>query len=272
MTRNRAVLALVVLISAAALSFYGCKKKKRAEPPPDTDTTPTPTASVSGNPSPTATQAPAGGKGSITGSVAFTGTAPAAPDIKPDKDPSVCGAAIPDETVLVNGNKTLKNVVVRVVSDMKVPGPSTPVVLDQKGCRYLPHVSVATMGQKLEAHSSDTTIMHNVHSYQGEGDAQAGLDNISQPPGSPPAELALPEEGGPLLVKCDVHPWMTAHVIVSPHPFAAVTGDDGSFKIEGVPAGHYTIEAWHEKFGKKTVEIDVGADKATEAKFEYSGS
>ena len=182
----------------------------------------------------------------------------------------VCGSSIADESLIVNANKTVKNVVVRVVSDMKVPGPSTPVIIDQKGCQYHPHVSTAVLGQKVEAHSSDTTIMHNVHSYQGEGDAQTGLDNISQPPGSPPADLQIPEEGGALLLKCDVHPWMTAYVVVSSHPYVAVTGDDGSFKIEGVPAGKYTIEAWSESLGKKTVEVEVTADKGVEAKFEYS--
>ena len=70
--------------------------------------------------------------------------------------------------------------------------------------------------------------------------------------------------------KCDVHPWMTAYVLVAGNPFFAVTGDDGSFKITGVPAGKYTVEAWHERYGTKTAEITVDADKAAETAFQFS--
>jgi hypothetical protein len=61
--------------------------------------------------------------------------------------------------------------------------------------------------------------------------------------------------------KCDVHPWMTGYVAVTDHPFFAVTGDDGSFTIPNVPAGTYTIEAWHERFGSTTADVKVSADK-----------
>ena len=69
-------------------------------------------------------------------------------------------------------------------------------------------------------------------------------------------------------LKCDVHPWMTAYVLVSSNPFFAVTGDDGTFKITGLPPGNYTVEAWHERYGAKTAQITV-ADKPAVAVFAF---
>ena len=94
--------------------------------------------------------------------------------------------------------------------------------------------------------------------------------NQAQIPGMAPISRKLTDADQVLKFKCDVHPWMTAYVVVAGNPFFAVTGDDGSFKITGVPAGKYTIEAWHERYGTKTAEITVDADKAVETAFQYS--
>ena len=129
---------------------------------------------------------------------------------------------------------------------------------------YRPRVQAVVAGQPLQIKNSDQTL-HNVHGYKG----PSTLFNQAQIPGMAPINQKLTDTDQVLKFKCDVHPWMTAYVLVSTNPFFAVTGDDGSYKITGVPAGKYTVEAWHERYGAKTAEITVEADKAAEAPFQY---
>jgi hypothetical protein len=97
--------------------------------------------------------------------------------------------------------------------------------------------------------------------------------NQAQPVGTPPIEkTAVKGEPEMIKVKCDMHPWMTAYVLISSHPFFSVTGADGRFKLDKVPAGKYTVEAWHEKFGAKTMEVTVEPDQAAAADFAYTGT
>ena len=70
-------------------------------------------------------------------------------------------------------------------------------------------------------------------------------------------------------VKCDVHGWMSSYLGVVPHPFFAVTGDDGSFELKGLPPGEYTVEAWHEVYGTKTAEVTVADRDAQEITFTF---
>ena len=107
--------------------------------------------------------------------------------------------------------------------------------------------------------------LHNVHGYKG----ASTLFNQAEIPGMPPMTKQLTNADEIVKLKCDVHPWMTAYVLVSSHPFFAVTGDDGSFKISGLPAGSYTVEAWHERYGAKSAEITVAADKPAETAFQF---
>ncbi len=196
--------------------------------------------------------------GALTGKVIFEGTAPAPFPIRMDADP-VCllqnkdGASA--EEVVVNPNGTLKNVFVYVkqgLEGQKFEAPTTPVVFDQKGCRYHPHVFGIMVNQPFEILNSDGTL-HNVHAL---------------PKASKEFNLGMPIQGMKLTqkftapevmvkVKCEVHPWMNAYGGVLDHPFYAVTGDDGSFSIQGLPPGEYTVEAWHEKFGPQTATVKV---------------
>jgi hypothetical protein len=118
---------------------------------------------------------------------------------------------------------------------------------------YVPHVLGVVAGQTIEVTNSDKTT-HNVHTYAGD---ETTL-NQGQPPGSPGvAILAEGEPGQAMTFACDVHKWMEAHVVVSDHPFFAVTGDDGAFTIKDVPAGRYTVEAWHEELGRSTQKVTL---------------
>ena len=221
-------------------------------------------------------EAPAGaapaataGSATVTRSVRFEGTAPAPEKVKMAADP-VCAQqhaeAVYTEEVVVNANGTLKNVVVYVKSGLQgsVPPPSTPVVLDQKGCWYTPHVFAIQAGQPLEVVNSDPTL-HNINAKP----AVNTSFNIAQPTqGSKSTKrFAKPEVGIPF--KCNVHPWMHAYAVVTDHPFSGVTGAAGAFSISGLPAGTYVLEAWHEKYGTQTQTVTVGDGETKSAEFVF---
>jgi plastocyanin len=161
----------------------------------------------------------------------------------------------------------LKNVFVYVkdgLGNRTYAVPTTPVLLNQKGCRYVPHVFGVQAGQTFQIANSDATL-HNVHAVP-----KANREfNFGQPPKVPPVDRVFdkPEIGAP--VRCDVHGWMNAYVNVVPHPFFAVTNDDGTFEIKGLPAGTYTVELWHEQLGtqSQSVTVDAAAPAKVTASF-----
>jgi plastocyanin len=142
--------------------------------------------------------------------------------------------------------------------------PAEGATLDQTACMYRPRVQAIVAGQTLVIKNSDQTL-HNVHGYKG----ASTLFNQAEIPGLPPITKKLTEVDQVVKFKCDVHPWMTGYVVVSSHPFFAVTGDDGKFDIRRVPPGKYTVEAWHERYGVKASEVTVAAEKPTELAFQY---
>ncbi len=196
--------------------------------------------------------APAGTlAGEVSGVVRWTGPVPVLAQVETDRDRSVCGPAVAEESVLVTGGG-LANVVVRV----EVPGakaePAT-LVLDQRGCRYLPRVQAAAPGSTLELRNGDP-VLHNVHGYAG----AATAFNVPMPTqgGKTPRLLARP---GVIRVACDVHAWMSASILVTESRHVVVTGPGGRFRLEGVPAGSWQAVAWHERYGEKRVVIEVPA-------------
>lgn len=209
---------------------------------------------------------------SISGSVSFSGEAPKLRPINMGGDDE-CKAGhdgpILPETVVVNANGTLKNAFVWVKSGLEGKSfalPSDPVTIDQVGCVYQPHVVGLQVGQTLRVLNSDPTL-HNVHPLPNDNpewnkSQAAGAGALTEQFGKP--EVMIP-------VKCNIHPWMRAYVNVVDHPFFAVTGEDGSFQIEGLPPGDYTLEAAHERFGRQEVQVTVGAGEAQEADFDFEG-
>lgn len=204
----------------------------------------------------------------LTGAVEFTGTPPPVTKLDREADSYCAKKAANDETVVVKAGK-LVNVWVHVTKgapDVKAPPDAPEVVVDQRECTYHPRVQTALVGQKIVAKNADP-ILHNVHTYLGPATVfNKGMPNQD----AKPITHALTKDG---LVrwKCDVHPWMRAYVGVNKNPYQAVTGDDGAFKIE-LPPGTYTLEAWHEKFGTKSVQVTVEAGKAATASFKFDGS
>jgi hypothetical protein len=141
------------------------------------------------------------------------------------------------------------------------PLPSGPVVLDQKGCEYVPRVFGIRAGQDLLVRNGDPTL-HNVHALGPPGE---NAFNLSMPQGRAPAMLFFPHPRAPATITCDVHPWMRAYAGISPHPFFAVTGADGTFVLGGLPAGTYAVEAWHERMGRRAVRVTVKDGEAAHA-------
>ncbi|MBI4565659.1 MAG: hypothetical protein HY716_13275 [Planctomycetes bacterium] len=164
-----------------------------------------------------------------------------------------------EDVVLGEGN-ALANVFVYVKGGPapKKDAPKEPVVIDQSGCVYKPHVLGVMVGQPILIRNSDDTL-HNIHSLPklnpefNEGQPKKGMESTKT--------YSIPELD--VKLKCDVHPWMGAWLHVVSNPFYAVTGTDGKFKIEGLPEGEYEIEAIHEKYGKQSGKVKVGKDAAT---------
>jgi plastocyanin len=245
----RIFLAVIVLSSAAC---GGGNESKEAAPAP---------AAGVANPVDPATA------GGLKGSVKLEGTPPASQTINRRSDP-YCeqqGEAKAENFMVNDGG--LQNVFVYVkdgLGDMKFPVPTTPVVLDQKGCTYFPRVFGIQAGQSLEIVNSDETL-HNIHALPmnnrefNRGQALKGLKSTHV---FTAAEVMVP-------FKCDVHKWMNAWVGVLNHPYYAVSGQGGAFDIQNLPPGSYTIEAWHEKLGTQTQMVTIGPKETKDISFTF---
>ncbi len=146
--------------------------------------------------------------------------------------------------------------------------PVEPVVVDQSGCLFVPHVSSARVGQKVLVENRDG-VAHNVNVKSSSGRNPG--DNKTQAPGSPAMEFVFAYPDVAVSISCDIHPWMRCYVCVQPHPFHAVTKEDGSFVIEGLPPGKYTISTWHEAFKTERKELVVPPGGEAMAEFHFSG-
>jgi plastocyanin len=216
---------------------------------------------------PTPAAAPPSGTASIQGKVTLTGTPPEMAFTKRDADPYCARTPMRDEEVVVGPGGALKNVILRITKGItgNYEPPMTSVTLDQTQCMYRPRVAMVMAGQSLLVRNSDQTL-HNVHTYKG----ASTLFNQAEVPGLPAIAKVFKDATGEILkFKCDVHPWMTGYVGVMGHPFFAVSGADGKFEIPKVPAGKYTLEAWHERFGTKSQEITVEAGKPLDVAFSF---
>jgi plastocyanin len=206
-----------------------------------------------------------GPTGSVAGTIHFEGDVPTLSTIKMDAEP-ICAAkhteAVKSQALLLGDGNTMGNVMVKVKSGLaksSYPAPSEPVVLDQNGCIYHPHVLGVMVGQTLKILNSDG-ILHNIHPLPKVNEQF----NLAMPKFKKESQRIFDQvEEEPFLVKCDVHPWMGAYLAVMSHPYFSVTGKDGKFEIAGLQAGTYELEAWHEKMGSMTANVTI-APGATE--------
>ena len=181
--------------------------------------------------------------GTIEGIVRLAGPAPAVAPRPIARDANVCGPEAPAESVLVGAAGALANVVV-FVKDARLAGPPRPVAgasLDQRRCRYVPHVQALTVGTPLAVVNSDP-ILHNVHG----NDPASTVFNLAMPIKGQRLPIAL-RKSGLVRLQCDAgHTWMNAWIYVFDHPYYAVTDGSGAFIIKDVPAGDHLLELWHE--------------------------
>ena len=226
-----------------------------------------------------ATPAPSGGAtpdeangATVTGKVAFAGAKPASKSLDMSANPACARAhTTPQKTedLVVNDNSTVRYAFVWVKSglpDQQWQAPSSTVVLDQSGCIYKPHMINIQTGQNIEIKNSDPTN-HNIHPMPTANQEW----NESQPPGSEAKIRTFARQEAMIPVKCQIHNWMKSYINVVSHPFHAVTGDDGSFTIKGLPPGTYTIEVQHEKLGKMEQQVTVGAKESKSVDFTLKG-
>ncbi len=209
----------------------------------------------------------AGAASSISGTVTFDGKTPTLKPLAMDADP-VCAkkhtGPVPNEMLVLGSGNTMGNIMVWVSKGLPAgktfPAPSTPVVLDQQGCQYKPHVMGIMVGQPYKILNSDS-LPHNVHTLPKVNKPF----NRAMPATVKEATTTFDKEEAIFQVKCDVHPWMGGYIAVFSHPFFSVTATDGKFTISGLDPGTYEITAWHERLGTQTASITVGAnDKKTQ--------
>ncbi len=207
----------------------------------------------------------------VTGSVSFEGTPPERPVIDTEGDPKCSimhkDSPVLSEKIVVGADGGLANVFVIVENPPEgdYAAPETPVILDQVGCMYTPHVSGIQVGQTLQIRNSDDTT-HNVRAVARKNRPF----NLGQPPGSNPREKTFKKAEDRIRLKCDIHRWMTAYIFSVEHPFFAVTDESGAFTIAGLPAGEYTVKAWHEELGEKTGTLTVDESGNGEVDFSFS--
>lgn len=198
------------------------------------------------------TSADSGMNGIVSGTVYFSGTPLKTAPINMSADPS-CKGANQSESLVVNEGK-LQNVFVYLEGGFTFSPSPQPVIVEQQGCRYVPHVVAVAVTQPVEFRNLDGTN-HNIFGMPHANDSW----NVSQPSQAPAltrtfrhAELMIP-------VRCNQHPWMKMYINVSDSPFFGVTDREGHSELKGVPPGTYDIVFVHEMLGTQRHTITVGA-------------
>jgi len=263
MNRKRwIILPVGVLALCALLALGACSKKENTEQSSNS-------AEQPAQPAPAATPIDPSTVATVNGTVKFEGTAPKAAKIDMSQDPG-CKGTNQAETVVVD-NGDLANVFVYVkdgLGNRSFDVPKDPIVLDQKGCQYHPHVLGVMAGQTVQIKNDDPTT-HNIHPTPKDNREW----NESQPPSSPALEKTFAREEIMLPVKCNQHPWMKMYVNVMKSPFFAVTDKSGKYEIKGLPPGDYTIAFVHEKLGEQDQKVTVAPKdtKTVDASFKAAG-
>ena len=257
--RNVWLSALSLSLAAAVVACGGGGKETAPAEPPATS------AAGTGQKVDPATA------GDVKGTVVLDGMAPKNEAIKMNADP-VCvkenTTAQFQETYEVGSDgKSLANVFVYVkdgLGNYVYDPPTGTARIDQKSCRYHPHVFGLRVGQALEILNSDPTL-HNIHALpkvNAEFNTGQPIQGMKTSHTFTTKEVMVP-------FKCDVHGWMNAYIGVLDHPYFAVTEMDGKFELKTLPPGTYTIEAWHEKLGAMTQSVTLGAKDTKEIMFTF---
>ncbi len=247
-------------VLGCVLFFLGCSKEQ--EKPSAKKSIPPAKVEVTGKMSGYQSIAVQDG-GTINGKVIFKGSWKPS-NIPVTKDQEVCGKNKQDPSLIVNERGEVQVAVVRLVGIQKGKAiKEVKPVLDQEGCAYKPHVLAMPVGTTLEILNSDG-LLHNVHSFSKKNKPF----NMAQPKYRKKITQTF-KEAELISIKCDVHGWMSAWLIVVDHPYYDVTSASGNFSLAEVPPGDYMLEAWHEKLGKQSQRVKVEPNQKVEVTFKY---
>src|SRR5438093_3053812 len=207
--------------------------------------------------------------GTLSGTVTYDGTPPAAAKIEVTKDPEVCGKESKEKlnpVLLVGAGGGIANVVVAVKASKgkKLDVPAQNPVFDQKTCEFHPHVLVFPAGSTIDVMNSDG-ILHNIHTTSTANPPT----NQAQPKFKPKIQIKV-DKPETIPVKCDVHGWMSAWWVATDQPYVALTDATGAFKITDLPPGDYEVELWQEKLGKKTEKVSIKPKEETKVAWSMS--
>jgi len=214
-------------------------------------------------------QADSAGDGTVSGAVRVVGLQTVSTRIDMAADPACLKmhpAPVMSDEVVTGPNGALKNAIVYIsegIGNRSFDPPTVPAVFEQKGCTYNPRILGIRARQTLRLINSDPTT-HNIHPVPQNNREW----NMSQPPGSPPIEQTFAREEI-IPVKCNVHPWMRGYIAVFKHPYFAVTDKNGGFELKDVPAGEYTIQAWHERYGVLTQKVTLEPNQTKALEFVF---
>ena len=203
--------------------------------------------------------------GTLTGTVTLAGTPPKRPLLQVFKHEDVCGKGVPDDRLVVGTRGGLRYAVVTVegVRGGRTPERDVAIVLDNRLCRFEPHVQVAEVGQSIDLHNSDP-ILHNA-------DARIGAETLFNVALTPERHLRRPlARAGLVTIVCDVrHTWMKAFIDVADHPYHTVTDINGEYEIRDIPPGQYTMRVWHEELGTREQAVVITGGATTTADTTY---
>lgn len=208
----------------------------------------------------------------ITGTVTYDGKVPNLKAVDMGADAACAkmhSTPQPSDVLVLGSGNTMANIMVSVASGLPAgktwPAAKEPVVMDQKGCHYSPHVFGLMVAQPFKVLNSDG-ILHNVHALPK---VNAPF-NMAMPPTVKESTKSFGKAEGMFMIKCDVHPWMSSYAGVFTHPFFSVTKNDGKFTISGLDAGTYQLEAWHEKLGVQKASVTVTGSETKSVNFKFS--
>jgi plastocyanin len=206
----------------------------------------------------------------VRGHIAFTGSPPAPRPIDMRDEPTCAeqhanGVDTADAHDVVVNDGRLQNVFVYISDGVtgSFPTPAEPVLIDQQGCIYHPRIAGVQTGQTITFRNSDG-LLHNIKAVP----SGRGGFNITQPVNMD-TQRSFPQSEVMIPIECNVHGWMHAYVGVLDHPYFAVSGADGSFSIDNLAPGTYTLTTWHERFGTQSQQVTVGPDETADVTFTY---
>lgn len=203
--------------------------------------------------------------GIIKGVVKFDGQPPKRAPLNVSKFKEVC-KNVPDESLVVGTGGGVRYAVITLegVTRGKAVEKEAQRELDNVRCRFVPHVQAASVGQFLVLKNTDP-ILHTAHAYFHDGQPQFNV-------GLFPGRVSRKPLVTPGLVKilCEVHPWMSAYLVITEHPYHAVTDLFGEYDIRDVPPGVYRLKVWHETLGSQEKKIEVKAGAVSKADFVFS--